>query len=1539
MGDQVRRLTLNDGDHLNTTLYRLQKGWKLHFVLGPSLQHRRVRVFCNHPPSPDKSYDRGEYFEIPWQSYSKSKCDQSDNYCEINLHRAGSFRYFFTFTKWKTQQGSGFFVVDPSLKVGPEGDELPLDCVCLQTVLAKSLGPYKQWEKRIEVAKESGYNVIHFTPLQELGASKSSYSLRDQHAISPHFHDDGQKPTYDQVGQFVEKLNKEWNMVCITDVVWNHTSFDSPWLQNHPECAYNLVNSPHLRPAYVLDRIMVHFTRDVINGKWEHKGVPQYIDNDNHLHAIRSVLHNDVIPQYKLSEFVQANVDDLVEQFQKLAAGTTPVDEPSKTKVELIQDPKYRRLSSTVDIEKALAMFNIKQPEAETEEERVELCCAAFKNYLYALNSEIDRELQADITKAVDNVICNVSYHFTQPHGPKYGKVSRQNPIVPQYFCHHGAETDVRSEEAMINTDKGAYVWAHNGWVMGDDPLRNFAEPGSNVYLRRELIAWGDSVKLRYGNKPEDCPYLWEHMLDYTQKTAKLFHGVRIDNCHSTPINVAEYMLDEARKINPDLYVVAELFTQSEHVDNIFVNRLGINSLIREAQSAWNSHEEGRLVYRYGGEPVGSFIQPPVRPLVPSTAHALFMDQTHDNQCPIETRSVYDSLPSAAIVAMACCATGSNRGYDELVPHMIHVVDEDRFYPSWNEDAPKGSANEVNIKSGIIAGKRAFNFLHQNLGAAEFNQVYVDQVDQDIVAITRHCPISHQSVILVARTAFSHPANPNYTGHVPPLCIPGHLEEIIFEARLVQKNNTPYNKSTSHVNGLCNYGIEIQEHIQLFGSSMCELSDDGDVNSPVQEVDFINFPPGSVIAFRVSLNPNARSAVSFIRSCVTQFGFRMRSMSGNLRQNRTMDFNSIASKLTLNDLNRILYRCDAEEKDDGHGYGVYNVPEHGSFVYCGLQGLMSVLAKIRPKNDLGHPLCENLRQGDWLPGYLAKRLMFFKGTKDLGKWFEAIFTPLSQIPRYLIPCYFDAVLVGAYTILLDCAWKQMSSFVYEGSSFVRSLALGSVQLCGQVKTSPMPQLSPTLKDLPMTVNESTGRREQCILSMAAGFPHFSTGVMRCWGRDTFIALRGLLLVTGRYEEARNLILAFAGAARHGMIPNLLGGGAHARYNARDAVWFWLQCIQDYCKMAPDGISILSMFVSRIFPDDESDPQPPGFAEQSLVEVIQEVMQRHMQGVTFRERHAGAGLDRNMSDAGFTVRIGVDPETGFVFGGSEHNCGTWMDKMGESEIAGTKGKPATPRDGSAVELVGLCKSAVRWLVEMYEKGLYPYDSVAKYVNGKPVKVTYREWNELIQENFEKSFWIPVDADKDTNKLINKMGIYKDSVGASQFWADFQLRPNFPIAMIVAPELFTPENAWVALEKIENHLLGPLGLKTLDPDDWAYNGNYDNAYDGSDGRKARGFNYHQGPEWVWVMGYFLRAKLHFANILLNDKLIDTIKLIQQTLSRHHVEIEKSAWRGLPELTNEDGAECRDSCSLQAWSMSCILDAMFDVHSIFTSTEEKL
>ena len=63
---------------------------------------------------------------------------------------------------------------------------------------------------------------------------------------------------------------------------------------------------------------------------------------------------------------------------------------------------------------------------------------------------------------------------------------------------------------------------------------------------------------------------------------AFVFDGFRLDNAHTTPVHVCYYLLQVARSVNPNLFVMAELFTSLAEADALFVRRLNLNGLIRE---------------------------------------------------------------------------------------------------------------------------------------------------------------------------------------------------------------------------------------------------------------------------------------------------------------------------------------------------------------------------------------------------------------------------------------------------------------------------------------------------------------------------------------------------------------------------------------------------------------------------------------------------------------------------------------------------------------------------------------------------------------------------------------------------------------------------------------------------------------------------------------------------------------------------------------------------------------------------------------------
>lgn len=324
--------------------------------------------------------------------------------------------------------------------------------------------------------------------------------------------------------------------------------------------------------------------------------------------------------------------------------------------------------------------------------------------------------------------------------------------------------------------------------------------------------------------------------------------------------------------------------------------------------------------------------------------------------------------------------------------------------------------------------------------------------------------------------------------------------------------------------------------------------------------------------------------------------------------------------------------------------------------------------------------------------YLSK----FPRLQKVVDWITENFELVKKVPNYLVPKFFYYVVMTLYCAARERIVQMMPSFIAKGDIFVKSLALGSVQMVG--------------------ITTSTGLHpKDTIGSMAAGLPHFSTHHMRCWGRDVFISLRGLLLLTGRFQEAKAHIKAFASVLKHGLVPNLLDAGRKPRYNARDAVWWCLQAIKEYCEFAPEGLSFLKEKVALRFPDDEfiDSNDPKCFSKEITIEdFIQNVLERHARGIKFREWNAGSNLDHVMRSEGFEIEVGTDWNTGFVYGGNMYNCGTWMDKMGESKTANTCGNPATPRDGSAVEIVGLSMSSISWVAGLSDKGMYSYESVKK-----------------------------------------------------------------------------------------------------------------------------------------------------------------------------------------------------------------------------------
>ncbi len=97
-------------------------------------------------------------------------------------------------------------------------------------------------------------------------------------------------------------------------------------------------------------------------------------------------------------------------------------------------------------------------------------------------------------------------------------------------------------------------------------------------------------------------------------------------------------------------------------------------------------------------------------------------------------------------------------------------------------------------------------------------------------------------------------------------------------------------------------------------------------------------------------------------------------------------------------------------------------------------------------------------------------------------------------------------------------------------------------------------------------------------TIVAGYPWFTD-----WGRDTFIALRGLCLATGRLADAGAILGEWAGTVSEGMLPNLfVDGAAPPEYNSVDASLWYVIAVHDYlAACAAAGVKVTARARARL----------------------------------------------------------------------------------------------------------------------------------------------------------------------------------------------------------------------------------------------------------------------------------------------------------------------------------------------------------------------
>ncbi len=239
------------------------------------------------------------------------------------------------------------------------------------------------------------------------------------------------------------------------------------------------------------------------------------------------------------------------------------------------------------------------------------------------------------------------------------------------------------------------------------------------------------------------------------------------------------------------------------------------------------------------------------------------------------------------------------------------------------------------------------------------------------------------------------------------------------------------------------------------------------------------------------------------------------------------------------------------------------------------------------------------------------------------------------------------------------------------------------------------------------------------------------------------------------------------------------------------------------------------------------------------------------------------------------------DEGLLRSGSKDTQLTWMD-------ATAWGRPVTPRYGFAVELNSLWYDALKLNKRLCE--------ICKRDFDKNLGRRAAEFPAL----FRGTFW------------LDDLGYLSDTVNENG--PDRKIRPNMLFASSASDGLLDEHQISMVVQTAMEHLLTPLGLRTLAPDDPDFCPVY------SGGSDQRDSTYHQGTVWPWPLGIMIESSLKAAEDI-EKKVVFWSDYIDNLLNKH---LFNDGWGFISEIFDGLNPDKGKGAFAQAWSCSEILRA---------------